>query len=88
MIYGMSSLDNVALIDFCGAKLHYFAQILGCIMPMSSVSAILWDTHTDSLGSLWLIRKLRSSFRTQKRNYFDAKTPIFRSSVGFNEPAA
>ena len=41
----MPSLDNVALIDFCVAKLHYCARILGCIIPMPSVLAILWDTH-------------------------------------------
>ena len=44
-ICSMSSSDNVAPIDFCGAKSHYFARILGCIIPVPSVLAILWDTH-------------------------------------------
>ena len=44
-ICGRPSLDNVVLIDFCSARLHYFAKILGCNIPMPSVLAILWDTH-------------------------------------------
>ena len=64
----MPGLDNIVLIDFCSAMLHYFARILGCMVPMPSVLAILWDTHRF-LGSIWFIRKLRSSFSLQK-HYF------------------
>ena len=44
-IWHKPSLDNVALTDFCSARLHCFAWILGCIIPMPWVLAILWDTH-------------------------------------------
>ena len=41
----MPSLDSVVRIDFCGAMLHYFAKILGCMVTIPSVLAILWETH-------------------------------------------
>ena len=57
MICSLPGLDNVALIDFWGAKLPYFARILGCIIPMPSVfgdfvgyTSIPW-AHYGSLES-------------------------------------
>ena len=52
MMCGLPSLDNFAL---WGAKLHYFAMILGCIMPISlgnfvGYTAIHW-AHYGSFES-------------------------------------
>ena len=68
------SLDNVVLIDFCSAMVALFCENLGVAsVPIPSVLAIVVGYTFDSMGSLWLIKKL-GSFSDKKGYSFNIIT--------------
>ena len=74
-ICDMPSFDNVALVDFCSARLHYFAKILGYIIPMPAGLAILWDYTSipwAHYGS-WESSRVALAPKKIKFYYFDSK---------------